>query len=173
MHVKSQGCCNPGNVQREFGGWVIDYSQWAPTKLIQSVPQVCVIFTFGPRTSLLWLFISVYQDWSEPRYQEKIRWKFCSVCCKMSQGGLHYSVLINLPVLIYCSYPFKYCYQLHLSLADYILILWISFFPFSFLLAFCFILWIVTVERRERQGRERGRNAAKRLGQSPAASYTR
>lgn len=27
VHVKSQGCCNPGNVQREFGGWVIDYSQ--------------------------------------------------------------------------------------------------------------------------------------------------
>lgn len=26
VHVKSQGCCNPGNVQREFAGWVIDYS---------------------------------------------------------------------------------------------------------------------------------------------------
>lgn len=27
VHAKSQGCSNPGNVQREFGGWVIDNSQ--------------------------------------------------------------------------------------------------------------------------------------------------
>lgn len=27
VYAKSQDCCNPGNVQREFGGWVIDYSQ--------------------------------------------------------------------------------------------------------------------------------------------------
>lgn len=70
----------------KFGGWVIDNSQWASTKLIQSVPQVCVIVTFGPCTCLLWLLISAYQHWSELRYEGMVIFQFriqcVAKCCR-------------------------------------------------------------------------------------------